>query len=348
MLSISEWKQAWYLINTPAGYDPDGAGGLKRDGGINGIGVSHGNRYNSAIDTLRTFTTNTGWNPGANGGGSNGDWGIHVFAGDRNPDTSFRYFNFSGSVTVGSTTSAIGTDAGGLFAVNNDNWQYTIKDADGNVIQGPIGEQGAVSGSTFGVSSQETLQLNAFDQNAHPTQANYLATGLAQYNGGSPSSYDGANVLTSGSGHQGLNGLRDWLQYGDADLDGTVTAADYTIWRDHLGQAGGWAQGDFNGNGVVDTADYALWHDRNFVIPATGSAAAVSEPTAWLIASLGGALVAAPFRRRFRRLRSEWAAQRPPLVFSSHCLGTAWFWQSSRSKPRINLACRECQHFIRS
>jgi hypothetical protein len=179
MLSVSEWKQAWYLINTPAGYDPAGAGGLKRDGGINGVGVSHGNRYNSAIDTLRTFTTNTSWNPGANGGGTNGDWGIHVFAGDRNPDSSFKYFNFSGSVTVGSTTSAIGTDAGGLFAVNNDNWQYTIKDADGHMIQGPIGEQGAVPGSTFGVSSQETLQLNAFDQNAHPTQANYLATALA-------------------------------------------------------------------------------------------------------------------------------------------------------------------------
>jgi hypothetical protein len=70
-----------------------------------------------------------------------------------------------------------------------------------------------------------------------------------------------------------------------------VSAADYTIWRDRLGQAGGWAQGDFNGNGVVDLADYTLWRDRNFVMPVAGSAAAIPEPTTWLLVTLGGLLL---------------------------------------------------------
>ena len=52
----------------------------------------------------------------------------------------FKYFTFTGSVTDGANTYAIGTDDGGLFATNNDLWRYTIKDAQGNVIQGPYGE----------------------------------------------------------------------------------------------------------------------------------------------------------------------------------------------------------------
>ena len=143
MLTVSEWQDAWYVPSS------DPFGGYDRDGGINGLGHVRGNAYTSqtkigltpgATTGANPLFTNTGWNPGANGGGTNGDWNMHVFAGDTpsGPQGVFKYFTFTGSVTSGANTYAIGTDDGGLFAINNDLWRYTIKDAQGNVIQGPL------------------------------------------------------------------------------------------------------------------------------------------------------------------------------------------------------------------
>jgi CARDB protein/F5/8 type C domain-containing protein len=49
---------------------------------------------------------------------------------------------------------------------------------------------------------------------------------------------------------------------GDANGDGHVTDADYTIWADNYGQPGGLQQGDFNNDGQVTDADYTLWADH--------------------------------------------------------------------------------------
>jgi hypothetical protein len=50
---------------------------------------------------------------------------------------------------------------------------------------------------------------------------------------------------------------------GDANLDGAVTDADYTIWADHYGQAQAtWTMGDFNGDCLVSDADYTIWADH--------------------------------------------------------------------------------------
>ena len=47
---------------------------------------------------------------------------------------------------------------------------------------------------------------------------------------------------------------------GDYNADGIVGIADYTLWRDTLGQAVSQLTGaDGNGNGVVDAADYRVW-----------------------------------------------------------------------------------------
>ena len=56
---------------------------------------------------------------------------------------------------------------------------------------------------------------------------------------------------------------------GDYNGDGTVDAADYTVWRDSLGRSGMGLAADGDGNGVIDQADYNLWksnfgsHDGN-------------------------------------------------------------------------------------
>lgn len=83
---------------------------------------------------------------------------------------------------------------------------------------------------------------------------------------------------------------------GDYNSDGTVNAADYTIWRDHLNQN---FQLDNEGGitpGVVNQADYDFWKSRFGATSGSGSvgSAAVPEPAtlALVFAVLwGGALV---------------------------------------------------------
>lgn len=72
---------------------------------------------------------------------------------------------------------------------------------------------------------------------------------------------------------------------GDYNHNGTVDAADYTLWRDTLGQSGIGLAADGNGNGVVDGADYDIWRMHYGQSASGGSAAgpsaAVPEPSSW-------------------------------------------------------------------
>ena len=64
------------------------------------------------------------------------------------------------------------------------------------------------------------------------------------------------------------------LPLGDYNQDGTVDAADYTVWRDSLGaNVAAFAGADGSGNGVVDQADYGVWK-ANFGAVATGAGGA--------------------------------------------------------------------------
>jgi CotH protein/chitobiase/beta-hexosaminidase-like protein/lamin tail-like protein len=52
-------------------------------------------------------------------------------------------------------------------------------------------------------------------------------------------------------------------QYGDANLDGVVGDADYTIWADnYMANMASWSMADFNGSGIVTEADYTFWADN--------------------------------------------------------------------------------------
>ncbi|QDU89528.1 hypothetical protein Pla175_29200 [Pirellulimonas nuda] len=92
---------------------------------------------------------------------------------------------------------------------------------------------------------------------------------------------------------------------GDFNGDGSVDAADYTVWRDALGTTaslGG--NGDETGGSanLVDAADYALWK-QSFgaslsVGPAATAAAGVPEPSSLLVCLLAGAAGAASLARR--------------------------------------------------
>lgn len=81
------------------------------------------------------------------------------------------------------------------------------------------------------------------------------------------------------------------IPFGDANLDGRVTGADYTVWADNFGMAAGtalWIHGDFNVDGQVSGADYTIWADNFGADMADGPVAAVPEPHALALALAAG------------------------------------------------------------
>lgn len=71
---------------------------------------------------------------------------------------------------------------------------------------------------------------------------------------------------------------------GDFNADGTVDAADYTVWRDNLGLSESALNGAGDGSGTVDAGDYAVWTGNYGATSSSASSSSVPEPTALLIA----------------------------------------------------------------
>jgi T5SS/PEP-CTERM-associated repeat protein len=92
------------------------------------------------------------------------------------------------------------------------------------------------------------------------------------------------------------------LPDGDYNGDGMVDAADYTVWRDSLGQVGDHLPADGDGSGTIDGGDYGAWAE-NFGAAASGagsgsaasSLSSVPEPASW---ALVGICIAALAGRR--------------------------------------------------
>jgi hypothetical protein len=90
---------------------------------------------------------------------------------------------------------------------------------------------------------------------------------------------------------------------GDYNGDGTVNAADYTLWRNSFGQAGSGLAADGDGNGKIDNGDFDVWR-LFFGESAGGSAAngnaAVPEPSTMLMLLFGAACLNAIRSLRLR------------------------------------------------
>ena len=127
---------------------------------------------------------------------------------------------------------------------------------------------------------------------------------------------------------------------GDYNGDGTVDAADFTQWRDTLGQVAARGQGaDGNNNGAVDASDYQVWKNHfgatyNVSGGQAGGSVGVPEPASGSLLSAGLAIGIAcrGYRAALSRNSScRCAAERRQL----RGLG----WRSSR-----NMAARRSVH----
>ena len=127
--------------------------------------------------------------------------------------------------------------------------------------------------------------------------------------------------------------LVKYTYYGDTDLDGKITAGDYTnidlafAHQQTFGNQSGWANGDFDYDGKITAADYSLI-DTAFAAQTTvladdvhtlgsltsslgsgessggslGSVTAVPEPSTWLLGIMGAIGLIALARRRKMQL----------------------------------------------
>lgn len=105
-----------------------------------------------------------------------------------------------------------------------------------------------------------------------------------------------------------------YLPEGDYNEDGTVDAADYTLWRDTLGQSvlykpttaspfeGYGTKADGDRDGVVDMDDFEIWkaHFGESISMGAAGLSAVPEPAAASLVLIAGWLGAAVFSRRRR------------------------------------------------
>ena len=86
---------------------------------------------------------------------------------------------------------------------------------------------------------------------------------------------------------------------GDYNGNGIVDAADYTVWRDHLGQTFALANRSSANTGPISTADYDVWKSNfgNHSGSGARANAAVPEPTTRILFIVGGTVVGFLIRR---------------------------------------------------
>ena len=167
--------------------------------------------------------------------------------------------------------------------------------------------------SSFNANARNDLALSIFASNG----TTLLGTANVTAAGGIESLTD-LSLATAGKYFARITGGDDNVQLyqlqlaatalsftllGDYNLDGTVDAADYSVWRNSLGQVGANLAADGDRDGRIDADDYALWKSH-FGTSGSGSGGidgggSVPEPASLALVSLA-ALLAPLVRARPR------------------------------------------------
>jgi cytochrome c peroxidase len=87
---------------------------------------------------------------------------------------------------------------------------------------------------------------------------------------------------------------------GDYNGDGVVDAADYTVWRDTLGQTGVGLPADGNNDGAITVADFQIWRTSFGVTSGVATSTIVPEPATGGAMGTLAAMLLAMWRRRVR------------------------------------------------
>lgn len=206
-----------------------------------------------------------------------------------------------GAVTVQSTGAlAPGADGIGALAAASLSMQA------GSRLEIEIGASSHdllnVAGSAS-LGGQLTLSLTAFpaDPLAELTvlSAGVLSGAFSNITSGARlATLDGLGsyvvTVDSMAGELRLSDFESAVLPGDFNDDGLVDAADYSVWRDNVGQPAGALANDVDGvlaGGVIGPAQYDRWA-ANYGASAESPAAAVPEPAAAALAALTAACVA--------------------------------------------------------
>ena len=187
---------------------------------------------------------------------------------------------------------------------------YNLIGVGSNLIDGQNGNQVGVADALLG----------PLTKNGGPTQTHALLPGSPAIDAGDPNAVPGVGTVPlfdqrgspytrvfDGDGAAGARidiGAVEFISegaihtlFGDYNRNSVVDAADYTVWRDALGQTGlaPYSGADGSGNGIVDADDYAVWKmdfGATLLPPSAGNAAAALVSTNPLI-EIGEATVTA-------------------------------------------------------
>ncbi|MFG0304744.1 MAG: dockerin type I domain-containing protein [Phycisphaerales bacterium JB040] len=187
------------------------------------------------------------------------------------------------SRTTALTTLTLATLAGTAAAQPGTSWKAFLADQTGD---------GVVDAADYTVWRDSIGDFNrngTIDaQDFNLWQSNYGQTGTAQWptdrfdaasNGAplAPSARLAWGVVPFPPAETTKQPHVDWIEVlsvfagglaGDYNDDGVVDAADFTVWRDNLGQLVSPAEfyqlaGDYNSDGLVDAADYTVWRSNH-------------------------------------------------------------------------------------
>jgi len=202
----------------------------------------------------------------------------------------------SGDGTIGGDV----TNSGGTTAPGNSPGTLTV---DGNYNQGSGGTLAIQIGGIQPGVEHDVLNVLG-DASLAGTLDVSLIDGFTPSGGNTFKVLTAAGELTdagltlggsaAASFTMSVDTTNDWIMLmtagaglvGDFNGNGTVDAADYTIFRDNLGGDSAVLGGNGSGEATVVVADYDLWK-QNFGSSGTGSSAAVPEPTAVLLVLFG-------------------------------------------------------------
>lgn len=188
--------------------------------------------------------------------------GTTEFNGDLRPGNSPANVSFGGNVTIGPTAGLNIELAGTTKGTQYDSLTILgTAELGGTLDVKLLGGFVPAVGQSFDIVTAEGGIDGAFDSQVLPA----LSGGLRLDVGYS------ANVVTLSVG-----GIA-----GDYNLDGTVNAADFVVWRKSQNQTGAALAADGNHDNQIDNADYDVWRANFGLSAVAGSAihpAAIPEP----------------------------------------------------------------------